>query len=97
MKANLDLTRGLIYSQRVLLALVESGMSREEAYALVQRHAMDAWKDGPDLPSRLLEDPAVTRLLPREALMACFDPRYFIRHVNQIFDRVLGEPVASSH
>ncbi|MBI4364864.1 MAG: adenylosuccinate lyase [Candidatus Latescibacteria bacterium] len=95
MKANLDLTRGLIYSQRVLLALVESGMSREEAYALVQRHAMDAWKDGPDLPTRLLEDPAVTRVLPREALMACFDPRYFIRHVNQIFERILGEPVAS--
>jgi adenylosuccinate lyase len=95
MRANLDLTRGLIYSQRVLLALVEKGVSREDAYALVQRHAMAAWKGGPDLQVRLGSDPDVTRVLGREQLLACFDPAHFTRHVNHIFERVLGEPVAA--
>jgi adenylosuccinate lyase len=57
MRANLDLTRGLVYSQRVLLALTTAGMSREAAYAAVQGHAMEAWRGGPDLKSRLLADP----------------------------------------
>ncbi len=96
MRANLELTRGLIYSQRVLLALVEKGMSREDAYALVQRHAMAAWSGGPDLASRMKEDPEVTRVLGKEKLLACFDPSHFTRHVNKIFERSLGEPVAAS-
>jgi adenylosuccinate lyase len=95
MRANLDLTRGLIYSQRVLLALVSAGMSREDAYALVQGHSMAAWKGGPDLKSRLASDPSVGRVLSPEKLLACFDPAHFTRHVNQIFERVLGEPVAA--
>ena len=97
MRANLELTRGLIYSQRVLLALTTAGMAREEAYALVQRHAMDAWRSGPDLKTRLLSDPAVGRVLPKEKLNACFDPAHFTRHVKQIFDRVLGESVGARH
>jgi adenylosuccinate lyase len=97
MRANLDMTRGLIYSQRVLLALVEKGMSREDAYAIVQRHAMAAWNAEPDLAARLAADPDVARLLGREKLLACFDPAHFTRHVNQIFERVLGEPVAAGH
>jgi adenylosuccinate lyase len=96
MRANLDLTRGLIYSQRVLLALVTAGMTREDAYAAVQKHSMAAWKGGPDLEARLAADPAVTTVLNRESLHACFDPAHFTRHVNQIFERVLGEPVAAS-
>ncbi len=96
MRANLDATRGLIYSQRVLLALVSAGMSREDAYALVQGHSMAAWKGGPDLRARLASDPAVKRALSEEALAACFDPAHFTRHVNEIFERVLGEPIASS-
>jgi len=95
MRANLDLTRGLIYSQRVLLALVEAGMTRELAYAAVQRHSMAAWKGGADLESRLGADPAVTESLSKDSLHACFDPTHFTRHVNQIFERVLGEPVAA--
>ncbi len=97
MRSNLDLTRGLIYSQRVLLALVEKGMSREDAYAAVQRHAMAAWRGEPDLMTRLLADPEVARVLAPEKLQACFDPTHFTRHVNQIFERVLGEPVAAGH
>ncbi len=96
MRANLDLTRGLIYSQRVLLALVSAGLSREDAYALVQRHSMAAWKGGPDLSARLASDPDVTRVLTREKLLECFDPAHFTRHVNRIFERVLGEPIAAS-
>ncbi len=97
MRANLDLTRGLIYSQRVLLALVSAGMSREDAYALVQRHSMAAWKGGPDLAQRLGADPEAGRVLNKEKLLACFDPAHFTRHVNHIFERVLGEPVAAGH
>ena len=95
MRANLEMTRGLIYSQWVLLALIEKGMSREEAYALVQRHAMGAWRGEPDLASRLVSDPELSRVLSREKLLACFDPAHFTRHVNKIFERVLGEHVAA--
>ena len=97
MRANLDLTRGLIYSQRVLLALTTAGMSREAAYAAVQGHAMEAWKGGPDLKSRLLADANVTQVLDRAQLEACFEPGYYLRHVERIFDRVLGAPVAAGH
>ena len=95
MRANLDMTRGLIYSQRVLLALTTAGLSREAAYALVQRHAMEAWRREPDLKTRLLADPEATRVLPAADLEACFDPAHFLRYVNQIFDRVLGAEVAA--
>jgi len=95
MRANLDRTRGLVYSQRVLLALTTAGLSREDAYALVQRHAMAAWKEDPDLRARLAADPKVTAVLSRSKIDACFDPTHFVRHVNQIFDRVLGASVAS--
>jgi len=95
MRANLDATRGLIYSQRVLLALTTAGMAREEAYALVQRHALSAWREAPGLRERLLDDPAVARVLSEEALAACFDPAQFTRHVGRIFERVLGAEMAS--
>jgi adenylosuccinate lyase len=96
MLSNLGLTRGLVYSQRVLLALTTAGLSREEAYAIVQRHAMEAWKGGPELRARLLADPAVTAVLKRESVEACFDPQHFTRNVNQIFDRILGASVVAS-
>jgi adenylosuccinate lyase len=96
MKENLALTRGLIYSQRALLALTTAGLSREDAYAIVQRHAMEAWRAAPDLKARLLADPAVMNVLGSAEVDACFEPTYFIRHVNQIFDRTLGASVAAS-
>jgi len=95
MRANLELTRGIIYSQRVLLALTTAGLSREAAYALVQRHAMEAWRREPDLRTRLLADPEATRVLSAADIEACFDPSHFLRHLNQIFDRVLGGEVAA--
>jgi adenylosuccinate lyase len=93
MRANLDATRGLVYSQRVLLALTTAGMSREDAYAVVQGHAMAAWKGAPDLRTRLAGDPRVAAVLDRAAVDRCFEPDYFVRHVSAIFDRVLGAPV----
>ncbi|MGH7681183.1 MAG: adenylosuccinate lyase [Candidatus Eiseniibacteriota bacterium] len=95
MRANMELTRGLIYSQRVLLALTVAGLSRETAYAIVQEHAMQAWKAAPDLKTRLAGDPAVAKALKSPELDACFDPSYFTRNVSQIFDRVLGASVAA--
>jgi adenylosuccinate lyase len=62
----------------------------------VQGHAMEAWRGGPDLKARLASDPAVSRVLSPEKLLACFDPAHFTRHVNRIFERILGEPVAAS-
>jgi adenylosuccinate lyase len=95
MRANLDATRGLIYSQRALLALTKAGLSREEAYALVQRHAMAAWREAPGLRERLLADPAVQRVLSPAQVEACFDPSHFVRHVGRIFERVLGSEAAA--
>jgi adenylosuccinate lyase len=95
MRENLALTRGLVYSQRALLALTTAGLSREEAYAIVQRHAMEAWKGEPDLKTRLLADPSVSKVLSRADLERCFDSSYFLRHVSHIFDRVLGASVAA--
>ncbi len=95
MRANLDATRGLIYSQRALLALTTAGLAREEAYAIVQRHAMAAWREAPGLRERLLADPAVTRVLSRDQVEACFDPGHFVRHVRAIFDRALAAEVAA--
>ncbi len=102
--ANLALTGGLVYSQRVLLRLVERGMTREAAYAVVQRHALEAWGDyergghGPggaaprSFFERLAADEAVTALVPRPDLAVLFEPSYYLRHVPQLFDRVLGSP-----
>ncbi|HSQ59871.1 MAG TPA: adenylosuccinate lyase [Acidobacteriota bacterium] len=95
MRENLEKTRGLVYSQRVLLALTGAGLTREQAYALVQRHAMAAWKGAPDLKTRLAADPDVARTLDRAALERCFEPAYFLRHVNHIFERVLGAALAA--
>ena len=88
MRENLDLTGGLIYSQRVLLALVGAGMTRAAAYDLVQRHAMRAWKEGMSFRSLLGSDPEVRRRLPGGALDVCFDPRYYLRNVNTVYRRL---------
>jgi adenylosuccinate lyase len=87
---NLDALKGLVASQRVLLALTQAGLSREAAYALVQRHAMAAWSEGGDFRARLAADPAVTAALPAAALDDLFDPRHHFRHVDTIFARVFG-------
>jgi adenylosuccinate lyase len=90
MRANLERTGGLIHSQRVLLALTQKGVSREDAYALVQRHAMAAFREGGGFLARLKADPEVTKALPPAELEAQFDLAYHLKHVDAIFDRVFG-------
>jgi adenylosuccinate lyase len=92
MLRNLELSGGLIFSQRVLLALTEGGLSREEAYKIVQDNAMAVWQDrqegkaGPDFKARLKADPRVR--LSDEALEAAFDLKWYLRHVDVIFRRL---------
>jgi adenylosuccinate lyase len=96
MQANLDRLGGLIHSQRVLLALTQAGMSREDAYAVVQRNAMETWRNGGSLLDRLKADPAVTKLVPAEQLAAQFDLGYHYKQVDTIFSRVFGADVAAA-
>jgi adenylosuccinate lyase len=88
---NMEGTRGLIYSQRVLLALAGKGASREEAYAMVQRNAMTSWNEGDDFMDLLVKDQDVGRYLNQEEIRECFEIQYYLRHVNTIFDRVFGK------
>ena len=90
MRDNLDNLRGLVFSQRVLLALTQAGMSREDAYAAVQRNAMDVWKNGADFLTALKNDADVTAKLPEDDLTALFDLGYHTRNVDAIFARVFG-------
>ena len=89
MKRNLDCLGGLVYSQRVLLALVEKGLSRDEAYRLVQGHAMSVWEQGGDLLSRLRADKRIADMLD-DTLESLFDPDWFTRRVDVIFERVFA-------
>jgi adenylosuccinate lyase len=88
MAANLDMTKGLIYSQPVLLALVDAGMDRHEAYAIVQGHARRTLDGGPPLFDALTSDPTVARLVGGAKLQALFDPTSQLTHVAAVFDRL---------
>jgi adenylosuccinate lyase len=90
MQRNLDRLGGLVHSQRVLLALTQAGMSREDAYRAVQRSAMRIWEQGGDFQALLTSDPEVARHLKPKALAALFDLGYHTKHVETIFRRVFG-------
>jgi adenylosuccinate lyase len=90
MRRNLDRLGGLCHSQRVLLALIQAGMSREDAYAMVQRHAMRIWREGGDFLTLLQGEPEVTAILPAERLADLFDLGYHTKHADTIFRRVFG-------
>ena len=91
MRKNLDRLGGLIHSQRVLLALTQGGVSREDAYALVQRNAMPVWRGEGDFLALLKADPQVAHALTPERLDELFDLDYHLKHVDTIFARVFGE------
>jgi adenylosuccinate lyase len=91
MIANMNKFRGLVHSQRVLLALTQAGVSREDAYRLVQRNAMKVWEEGRDFQTELLADPDVTAALSPAAIADKFDLAYHTKHVDTIFARVFGE------
>jgi adenylosuccinate lyase len=90
MKRNLELTGGLVYSQRLLLALIERGAQRTTAYEAIQRCAMEAWKGGVGFQDAVCKDPVVTKHLTAKDIAACFDPAYYLRHLEQIYRRVFG-------
>lgn len=90
MQQNMAITRGLIFSQAVLLALTGSGMTREEAYEIVQRHSMRTWAGEGKFRELLAADPEVQRALSAEQLEQAFDPARFLRHVDEIYERVFG-------
>lgn len=90
MLANLNKFKGLVHSQRVLLALTQAGVSREDAYRLVQRNAMKVWEDGKDFLTELLADTDVRAALSEEDLREKFDLGYHTKQVDPIFKRVFG-------
>lgn len=90
MLENMNKLGGLIFSQRVLLALTQAGTSREDAYRLVQRNAMKVWEQGADFLTELKQDGEVTNALNAQKLDALFDLRYHTKHVDTIFKRVFG-------
>jgi len=91
MQRNLDRLGGLVHSQRVLLALTQAGMSREDAYRIVQRNAMQVWERGSDFKSLLGMDPEVAQFLKPAELAALFDLGYHTKHVDTIFTRVFDQ------
>ena len=90
MRANLEKFHGLVMSQRVLLALTQAGVSREDSYRLVQRNAMKVWEKGADFKTELLADAEVTAALTPTEIEAKFDLGYHTKHVETIFARVFG-------
>ncbi|WP_457648897.1 adenylosuccinate lyase [Profundibacter sp.] len=91
MLANMNKFRGLVMSQRVLLALTQAGVSREDSYKLVQRNAMKVWEEGKDFKTELLADADVLTALSAEEIEEKFDIGYHTKHVDTIFKRVFGE------
>ncbi len=89
MRENLELTRGLAFSGTLLLALTGKGLTREEAYALVQRQALETWDRGSDFRERILSEPRIAELLSKEEIDRAFSLEESLRHVDAIFDRTL--------
>jgi adenylosuccinate lyase len=93
MMRNLESTGGLIYSGQLLLELAEAGMSREDAYRLVQSHAMNAWKTGKNFRDAVYSDSAIKGKVDRKTLDRAFDLKRQLRNVDKIFVRVFGKDI----
>jgi adenylosuccinate lyase len=96
MKTNLESTRGLVFSGQLLLDLVEHGVSREDAYRMVQAHAMRAWKEGLDFRRLVLNDKEITSRVPAKQLEHAFDLKRQLRNIDKIFARVFREAKAKA-
>ena len=96
MQANLESTRGLVFSGQLLLDLVEHGVSREDAYRLVQGHAMHAWREGLNFKELVLQDKQITGRIPASQIEQAFDPKRQLRNIDKIFQRVFGKPSKKS-
>jgi len=95
MLANLDSTRGLVFSGQLLLDLVEAGVSREDAYRLVQSHAMRAWKEDLDFHALVLDDPAIAGRVPRAKIEHAFNLKRQLKNIDKIFARVFPNKAAA--
>ncbi|MBI2353589.1 MAG: adenylosuccinate lyase [Deltaproteobacteria bacterium] len=91
MLKNLNQMKGLVFSQKILLDLTQAGVSREDAYRLVQKNAMKVWEEGKDFQAELLGDPEVVGALGEARIRESFDLNYHLKHVDTIFRRVFGE------
>src|SRR5699024_12712333 len=87
-KKNIDKTHGVIFTQRVLLALIDAGMVREKAYDIVQPKAMKAWEEGIHFRTLIEADETITNLLSQEQIADCFDYTYHLKNVDAIFERM---------
>lgn len=87
---NLNKTKGLIFSQQVLIKLTEKGLEREKAYAMVQRNAMKVWESGQDFKGLIMEDEDISGNLSKEEIEEMFDLDYHLKHVDEIFERVFA-------
>ncbi|MBL8075709.1 MAG: adenylosuccinate lyase [Nitrospira sp.] len=96
MRRNLELTGGLVYSQRLLLALIEKGAQRKESYEAVQRNAMVSWRGGGPLQELAEKDLFISQHLTGREIATCFNPQYYLRHLDQIYRRVFGRVRTSS-
>ena len=94
MLANLESTRGLVFSGQLLLDLVESGVSREDAYRLVQSHAMRAWKENLNFHDLIVDDPEIGGRVPRAKIERAFDLKRQLKNIDKIFARVFPEKAA---
>jgi adenylosuccinate lyase len=88
MRENMDRSFGLLFSQRVLLKLTDKGLPRQQAYELVQRNAMAAWRERTAFRDLLAADPDVMTHLSRQELDGCFDPAWYLRNIDAIYRRV---------
>jgi len=93
MLENLGRTKGLIFSQQILLALVNKGCSRQLAYSLTQKVSMEAWKDKKDFKMLLLQDPDMTKYLDRDEIKQIFSLSYHLKYVEGIFERVFKDEI----
>ncbi len=91
MKANMDLSRGLVFSGSLLLALVDGGVVREDAYRLVQKHALPTWQGGDDFKTRVMADPEILSRIPADKLEKVFDMSRHLAYVEMIFNRAISE------
>jgi adenylosuccinate lyase len=96
MLENLNATRGLVFSGQLLLALTQSGVSREEAYEWVQRNAMKTWDEGGDFRERVLADADISARLSHEQIEQVFAPAHYLRNVDKIFARVFNSGVTNN-
>jgi len=91
MEKNLWLTRGLIFSEKILLKLIDKGLSREKAYVLVQRNAMKSWGGKDNFKDIILKDEEIISCLSLHEIEECFDVKHDLKQVDYIFDRVFSE------